>query len=268
MGKVVMYVMKKVIDSKLGKEVIADIKRISKKYGLEVPKVIDEGFMEKFSEKVDWYCVSEYQKLSEGFIEKFSEKVAWFHVSIYQKLSEGFIEKFSKKVNWDCVSEYQKLSEGFIEKFSKKVDWDCVSKYQKLSEGFIKKHKLEMPWRFDRLPKEERYSLIKQYCDKQKLEYDESKEVLYAYKSVRDDMYSVLNFSVKYQLGEKVKVDMCDCSNSENSYGLSAWTKEKALEYYNRGKLFKAKINFSEVGYLREDGKIRCWALTPVEEVA
>ena len=76
---------------------------------------------------------------------KFQDKVDWFYISYYQKLSESFIEKFQNKVDWNCISSSQKLSEPFIEKFQDKVYWRYISYRQTLSPSFQEKwnHKLK-----------------------------------------------------------------------------------------------------------------------------
>ncbi len=109
---------------------------------------LSENFIEEFKSWVYWDNVSMYQKLSENFIRKFKYRVNWNCISVYQKLSEDFIREFQDKVNWFCISEYQKLSEDFIREFQDKVDWRCISKYQPLSEGFILKFKDKVIWYF------------------------------------------------------------------------------------------------------------------------
>ena len=109
-------------------------------------KPMTESFIEKHKDKVNWYCISRFQKLSESFIEKYEDKVNWFHISRTQKLSESFIEKYQDKVNWDCISQFQKLSESFIEKYQDQVNWYNISISQKLSESFIEKHKDKVDW--------------------------------------------------------------------------------------------------------------------------
>jgi len=96
---------------------------------------------EDFPEKVDWFYISKYQKLSESFIREFEDKVNWNRISLYQKLSESFIREFEDKVDWYWVSEYQKLSEEFIREFQDKVDWYYISEYQKLSPEFKEEFK-------------------------------------------------------------------------------------------------------------------------------
>lgn len=80
---------------------------------------LDEVFeyIRENKDKVNWYYISKYQKLSEDFIREFQDKVDWDSISADQKLSEDFIREFEDRVNWGCLSEYQKLSEDFIREF-------------------------------------------------------------------------------------------------------------------------------------------------------
>src|SRR5574344_702705 len=108
----------------LGRVIRNDDKSVTNKIKIleeitDIEKFFEEN-MDNF--KVNWGCISNYQKLSEGFIEKYSDKVDWWYISRYQKLSEGFIEKYIDKVYWGYISRYQLLSEEFIEKYSDKVN--------------------------------------------------------------------------------------------------------------------------------------------------
>ena len=61
----------------------------------DIEKFFDEN-IKNF--KVNWSCISEFQKLSEKFIEKYSDKVEWDWISISQKLSEEFRQKHNDKI--------------------------------------------------------------------------------------------------------------------------------------------------------------------------
>ena len=229
---------------------------------------LSESFIEKHSDKVIWYYISYYQNLSEDFIEKFSDKVDLNSISRCQKLSEDFIEKYSNKVYWFSISEYQILSEQFIEKYLDKIDLYYISRYQKLSKSFIKKHNLYISkYNWNYKTNEEKLDLIKK-CNKYEII---NNEFVIAYKSVRDDYRSVhkSNF-YKYEIN-KFYESHCDCnSDNENSFGLSAWTKEKALEYYPEGKLLKVKIHINDIGCLvkyKYKYKLRCKRFQIIEEI-
>jgi len=95
-------------------------------------------------------------------------------------------------------------------------------------------------------------------------------QYIIAYKSVKSNGYSVYNNQIKYEVGNTYEDFHCDCNNdNENSFGLSAWDKKGALEYYNHGKLLKVKINIENIGCIvpNNNNKIRCWKLTVLEEV-
>jgi len=254
----------------MNNQVFEEMKSIVKNYDIVFWNENDiEKCKQEFVDKVNWINISIYQKLSEEFIREFSDKADWINISIYQKLSEEFIREFSDRVNWYNVSTYQKLSKEFIREFADKVCWHCISRYQKLSKEFIKKFKKfdltisENNWLYK--SKEEKLSYLKENC-KDVYEIVDDKYIV-AYKSTRVDGSSIFNFQYQYKVDETYK-SHCDCNiDEENSFGLSAWTKEKALEHYNKGKLFKVHINIEDVGAIVHDNKkIRCSKLTIVSE--
>ena len=229
-------------------------------------KKLSESFIKKFKYTVDWVRISKYQKLSESFIREFKDKVDWFHISACQKLSESFIREFKDFVDWDLISKYQKLSESFIREFKDKVNWDYIYKYQKLSPEFIKEFELtisEKTWLYK--TKEFKINYIKENNLPYELVND---EYIIAYKSTRIDGYSVYNFQYKYEVGGTYE-SHCDCNTDEqNSFGLSAWTKDGALDYYSAGELYKVKINIEDIGcFVHENHKIRCHKFTVIEKV-
>jgi hypothetical protein len=235
----------------------------------EIEKLIKEENLncsiKKFKDKVSWYYISKYQKLSENFIREFKDKVNWGFISLYQKLSEDFIREFKDKVDWYCISSNQKLSEDFIIEFKDKVNWDFISEYQKLSPKFRKKFKIKVPknnWLYT--SKKEKLKYIKKNTNYEIIDNN----YIIAYKSVRNDYFSVFNRQYIYKVGETYHSN-CDCNlDQENSFGLSAWTKEKALEYHSIGKLLKVKIPIEKIGAIvHKNNKIRTFELTVLEEI-
>ena len=97
------------MNSKVKKEVEKLIKKLNLNCSIE-----------QFKDKVDWYYISEYQKLSEDFIREFQDKVKWDWISMFQKLSEDLIREFQNKIDWYNISYHQKLSEDFIREFQDK----------------------------------------------------------------------------------------------------------------------------------------------------
>jgi len=228
---------------------------------------LSEQFIEKFQEKVDWEWISHDQKLSEQFIEKFQDKVYWSRISKNQKLSEQFIKKFKDKVDWCWISRYQKLSEQFIEKFKNKVYWEEIGQYQKLSKKFAKKHKIILPTKTNMF----------YFNSEQKLEilnsgegnpYEMEGEYIIAYKSTRENGYSAFNFQYKYEVGNTYESHANGNLDEENSFGLSAWTKEGALKHKSNGELYKVKLHIDDVvAIVHEKKKLRCTKIEIVEKI-
>jgi len=254
------------IFQKLSEEFIREFaNRVNWNY-ISVDQNLSEGFIREFTDRVNWVSISNCQKLSEEFIREFANKVNWNDISIFQKLSEEFIREFSDKVDWYNISRYQKLSEAFVREFANKVNWNNISRYQKLSKGFIKEYNLTIPkdnWLYK--TKEEKLSYLKENCDGIYEIVDDN--YIVAYKSTKMGGYSTYNFQYQYEVNKTYEAH-CDCNvDNEDSFGLSAWTKEKALKHYNRGKLFKVYINIEDIGAIVHDNKkIRCSKLTVISE--
>src|SRR5574344_738435 len=215
---------------------------------------LSENFIREFQNDVNWVCISTYQKLSEDFIREFKDKVYWVYISRFQKLSENFIREFQDKVNWDCISQFQKLSEDFIREFQNEIDRGCISAYQELSEDFIKEFNLNIDednWLY-KTSEFKKEQIVK--CGL----YDCHDDYFIAYKAIRNDRYSHFNFQYQY-LKNGIYECHCDCTNDENSFGLSGWTEDGAKEYNNTGLIVKVKVRYEDVGRLvHNSNKVRC----------
>jgi len=264
---------------KLSEEFIREFKDKVEWYWTSRYQKLSEEFIREFKDKVDWSLISCYQKLSEEFIREFKDKVYWSEISCYQKLSEEFIREFKDKVDWSEISCNQKLSEEFIREFKDQVNWYGISCSQKLSEEFIREFKDKVEW--SRISYSQKLSeeFIREFkltidpdnwlywTDEQKISviknyYDIDNEgFIVAWKGIRSDRYSKYNFQFHYEKGQTYEAH-CDCTANENSFGLSAWTKEKASEYCNE-LVVRVKIHVSDIGRIVHDGgKIRCFKQT------
>ena len=254
-------------------------------YRISSYQKLSENFIDKHANDVKWNWISEYQRLSESFIEKYVDKVNWIDISYCQKLSESFIEKYADKVDWIAICAYQKLSEGFIEKYAGEVDWHYVSIYQKLSENFIRKYKNKLNLRVIARHQVISKELAKELgvtsvflrhnnCLKPMSHWKEAvkatslyechKDYFYAYKGIRSDRYSCKNFQYRYLPGETYEC-FSDYSDDENSFGLSAWTKEKATNYCDE-LVIKVKIYYKDItAVVHDGGKIRCRKMTVLD---
>ena len=208
----------------------------------------------------DWMRISARQKLSEDFIREFEDNVDWGCISANQKLSENFIREFQDKVNWLCISAQQKLSEAFIREFQDKVDWDWISIYQKLSNDFIEEFKnrlglneLKDSWHY-KTTEEKKQAVLATGL------YECHDTYFLAYKGIRSDRYSKFNFQYKYEKGGTYE-SWCNCSDDENSFGLSVWDEPMARAYC-RELVVRVKVNYEDVGrVVHNGGKIRCFKL-------
>ena len=225
---------------------------------------LSEDFIRNNSDRVIWTNISKYQKLSEDFMKEFSDKVNWKYISRDQKLSEEFISEFRDKVYWPYIEEYQKLSEGFIRENSNKLYFPNIAKYQKLSSGFIKEYNLDIPetnW----LYKDKEFK--REYI-KANTEYEIIGNKVIAYKSCREDGYSIYSFQYYYEVGGEYESHADYNIDNDNSFGLSAWTKDRALEYHSTGKLFKVEIDLEDLAVIVYGGdKIRASRIKILEEI-
>jgi len=247
----------------LSEEFIERNKDLVNWYYISEFQTLSEEFIERNKDLVNWYYISVYQKLSEEFIERNKDLMGWVWISQYQKLSEEFIERNKDLVDWVWISQYQKLSEEFIERNKDLVDWECISQYQKLSEEFRTKHNLSLPknnWLYT--DKETKRKAIKD-CGL----YEMDNDWVIAYKGIRSNGYSKFNFQYKYEPGNTYYCHADHNLNNENSFGLSAWTEEKAREYCNE-KIVKVRIHLDHVAALVHDcHKIRCEQFEIIEEL-
>ena len=246
---------------KLSEDFIREFK--NKVYWCRISKYqkLSENFIREFQYEVDWDKISIYQNLSEDFIREFQNKIDWYDVSKYQKLSEKFIREFQDNVYWAYISAYQKLSENFIREFQDKVNWYNISNHQKLSEKFIREFDLN-------IDKDNWLYKTTNFKKKQIIDcglYECYEDYFMAYKAIRNDRYSHYIFQYQY-LPNEVYECHCDCTNDENSFGLSAWTYEGAKNYNNTGLIVKVKVKYEDVGRLvHNSNKVRCFKIEVLE---
>jgi hypothetical protein len=251
--KIIQKEIKEIIKSQNLSCTIDEFKDSVDWYKISIHQKLSEPLIKEFKDSVDWYSISQYQKLSEPFIKEFKDSVEWYSISQYQKLSEPFIKEFKDSVDWYWISKFQKLSEPFIKEFKDSVDWDWISQYQKLSEPFIKEFNIEIDpdnW----LYKDTDFKLNR-VIETGLYEIRDGKII--AYKGIRSDKYSNYNFQYQYLEGQ-IYESHSDYTSDENSFGLSAWTEEKARQHCNQ-LIAIVEIDPSDITRIVHDGgKIRC----------
>ena len=73
-------------------------------------------------DELTWNSQSFYENnaFTEDFIREFADRVNWYHVSHFQRLSESFMEEFEDNLDWWYVSQlYNIFTEEFLIKFKK-----------------------------------------------------------------------------------------------------------------------------------------------------
>ena len=95
--------------------------------------------------------------------------------------------------------------------------------------------------------------------------YECHEDYFIAYKAIRNDRYSHFNFQYQYLPNQTYECH-CDCTDNENSFGLSVWTYEGAKRYCDSGLIVKVKVKYEDVGRLVHDSnKIRCFNIEVLE---
>lgn len=88
-----------------------------------------------------WDFISSNQILDEQFIFKYFESLNWDHLCEFQKLSDKTLTVLNKYVVWFWVCKQQKLSEKYIEHFIKgDIYWNFIFNNQNYSDHFLMKH--------------------------------------------------------------------------------------------------------------------------------
>jgi len=249
-------------NEQLSEEFIVEHKDLVYWYYISQYQKLSEEFIIEHKNLIKWKWICIKQKLSEEFIREHKDLVDWYWISIKQKLSEEFIVEHKDLVNWHWSSRYQQLSEEFIREHKDLVDWHSISKYQKLSEEFIKE--------FDLTISEDNWNYVTDEIKIEKLidsGYEVKDGYTYGYKSVREDMYSVYDFNIRYDIGIINDWHYDPICNNETSFGLSMWyDTKKAKEYYECGKLLKIRVKISDVKALTTKyKKVRCSQLEVLE---
>jgi hypothetical protein len=248
---------------------------------------LSEEFIERHKDRVNWDCISQYQTLSEDFIERNEDRVNWYWISQFQTLSEEFIERYKNRVDWHWISRHQTLSEEFIERNKYLVEWVWISRYQSLSEEFIEKNKNLVDWCWisiyqilsEEFRSKHNLTISKHnwlYVDKETKRkaiedcglYTLDGDYVIAYKGITKDWCSKFDRRYKYYLNGIFKSRADHNCNHIDSFGLSAWTEEKARKYCNE-KIVKVRAHLDHVVALVHDGhKLRCTQIEIIEEIS
>lgn len=87
---------------------INDIKK------LKIDELLNDESPEKSLSWIIDNCCAHFINLPEWFMDKWVDRLDWFDISVYQKLSENFIRRHKGKLSNYLLTQYQKLSPKLI----------------------------------------------------------------------------------------------------------------------------------------------------------
>lgn len=228
---------------------------------------LPEELIEEFADRLEWELLCEYQNLSDPVIRRHFHRMDWNIYCLYQPLSDSVISEFSALLPWHIVVKRQVLSMEVIREF-----WDYLApylhdlvRYQTIEADWMKERGLIYPeTRMDQWGLERKLARLSAF----QYEWDESLDVIYAYKATLADGYSILNRKIRYEVGRESRDWHCDSNiDIPYSFGLSSGFRFQAIHFYPRGNLYQVKIPFSDLGCVTEQGVLRSKGLTPIYQI-
>ena len=103
-------------------------------------KNINESFISKYYDEIDWNSFSTNKNLSLDLIDKYKHKIVWSELTktgLHEYMLLKYIEKFDS-LSWINISWYSKLSPFFIRTFIKFLDKHVIIHTQKVPEDILK----------------------------------------------------------------------------------------------------------------------------------
>lgn len=94
------------------------------KWNKLVTSPLPEWFMSYFADKLDWWKIPHYQRLSMDFIKKYIGRIDLEQVCIYQKLTAEFLREYKDFLPWDTISLWQPLTQDMINEFASYINFD------------------------------------------------------------------------------------------------------------------------------------------------
>ncbi len=118
--------------------------KVLKKKGMDIAvwryAKLDEDFLEKHMDGINWMCLSENYKVPESFFRKHITKFNFASLCLNTGLSEQFFEDNIKKVKWHELCKNSNISSKFYEKYLKKIKWARIAENPNMDEEFLDKY--------------------------------------------------------------------------------------------------------------------------------
>lgn len=105
---------------------------------------LTEKLIDEFRDKLNWSYISRRQ-LNEDFIRKHIDYIDWSGISAKQRFSEEFARAYKDYLFWEYVIRNNRFSEEFLLEMKEYIDkergaWEQLSLWQELSEEFMKEN--------------------------------------------------------------------------------------------------------------------------------
>ena len=99
----------------------------------------------------DWDYISKtYIMMNQEFVQKFKDKVNWFYISKNKRYTIRFLKKFAKYLNWEMITREQVADwkDYKIQLFAKYLDWDEIKtwSWKKHNKSFREKFGKRCGW--------------------------------------------------------------------------------------------------------------------------
>lgn len=112
---------------------------------LSVYANLNEDFISKYADKLNWYYISQKPYLTNAFVKKHKKYINWNQFVMHHKLSDIFMIEMQEYIDFSVAIKYQIIPESLIRKYADKIDWYYVYRQRKyLSEGFINEFSYKM----------------------------------------------------------------------------------------------------------------------------
>jgi hypothetical protein len=106
--------------------------------------IVDNDFINKFQDKLDWDIISKKMINDQEFIEIHDQNINFDIISKKMKFDDSYDYNFfctyKKELDWGTISQWDYIAEDFIDLFNNELDWTILSKQQGLTEYLLYKY--------------------------------------------------------------------------------------------------------------------------------
>lgn len=131
---------------------------------------LDDQFIRRYRNYVDWFKVSLYQSPSDQLLLDFYQyfdwgalsrnkriicrvdtlrlfkKFDWAQISKWKNLTVDFLREFGDRLDWRAITGNCFFTEEMMDEFRDKLDWKSLASNRYLSNDFIRKYKDRWDW--------------------------------------------------------------------------------------------------------------------------